>query len=69
MDWSQTKRVVLMIVFGVLCLGLIAGGIVMFVLFPDNVIIGLLFLLGASICLFLSLFNLPIKEKTPRYRN
>ena len=68
MDWSQTKRVVLMIVFGILCLGLISGGIVMFVLFPEQIIYGLLFLLGASICLFLSLFNLPIKEKTIRGR-
>ena len=68
MDWSQTKRIVLMIVFGILCLGLIAGGIVMFVLFPEQIIYGLLFLLGASICLFLSLFNLPIKEKTIRGR-
>ncbi len=66
MDWSQTKRVVLMIVFGILCLGLIAAGIVMFVLFPDNLIINLLFFLGASIFLFLSLFNLPIKEKNNR---
>ena len=64
MDWTETKRVVLMIVFGVLCLGLIAGGIVMFVVFPDNTIINLLFFLGASIFLFLSLFNMPIREKT-----
>ncbi|MBE6136165.1 MAG: hypothetical protein E7181_02735 [Erysipelotrichaceae bacterium] len=68
MDWSQTKRVVLMIVFAVLCLGLIVGGIIMFVKFPEQIIYGLLFLLGASICLFLSLFNLPIKEKTNRGR-
>ena len=66
MDWSQTKRVVLMIVFGVLCLGLVAAGIVMFVLYPENIIINLLFFLGASIFLFLSLFNLPIKEKNMR---
>lgn len=68
MDWSQTKRVVLMIVFAVLCLGLIVGGIIMFVKFPEQIIYGLLFLLGASICLFLSLFNLPIKEKANRGR-
>ena len=66
MDWSQRKRVVLMIVFGVLCLGLVAAGIVMFVLFPENTIINLLFFLAASICLFVSLFNLPIKDKNLR---
>ncbi|MBE6134163.1 MAG: hypothetical protein E7178_05800 [Erysipelotrichaceae bacterium] len=69
MDWSQRKRTVLMIVFGILCLALLATSIVMFVLFPDKVIIGLLVLLGSSIFLFLSLFNMPIKEKRPRYRN
>ena len=69
MDWSQRKRMVLMIVFGILCLALLATSIVMFVLFPDKVIIGLLVLLGSSIFLFLSLFNMPIKEKTPRYRD
>lgn len=69
MDWSQRKRTVLMIVFGILCLALLATSIVMFVLFPDKVIIGLLVLLGSSIFLFLSLFNMPIKEKKPRYRD
>lgn len=69
MDWSQRKRTVLMIVFGILCLALLATSIVMFVLFPDKVIVGLLVLLGSSIFLFLSLFNMPIKEKKPRYRD
>lgn len=69
MDWSQTKRVTLMIVFGILCIGLLVAGIVMFVLFPEQVITNLLFFLGSSIFLFLSLFNLPIKEKKQKYRD
>ena len=68
MDWSQRKRTVLMIVFGIICLALLGTSIAMFILFPDNVIIGLLVLLGSSIFLFLSLFNMPIKEKTIRGR-
>ena len=68
MDWSQRKRTVLMIVFGIICLALLGTSIAMFVLFPDKVIIGLLVLLGSSIFLFLSLFNMPIKEKTIRGR-
>ena len=66
MTYSQRKRLILMIIFGVICLGLLAAGIVMFVLFPDNLIINLLFFLGASIFLFLSLFNMPIQEKERR---
>ena len=50
MDWSQTKRVVFMIVFGILCLGLIAGGVVMFIKFPEQIVYGLLFIVAASIC-------------------
>lgn len=66
MTYSKRKRLILMIIFGVICLGLLAAGIVMFVLFPDNLIINLLFFLGASIFLFLSLFNMPIQEKERR---
>ena len=70
MDWSQKNRVILMVLFGILTLGLIAGGIVMFIQFPDSYIYGLLFLLGASICLFLSLFNMPIRVKEDKkYRD
>ena len=58
-----------MIVFAVLCLGCIAGGIVMFIVLPDKFVIDMLFFIAASIFLFLSLFNLPIKEKEIKYRD
>ena len=66
MTYSQRKRLILMIIFGVICLGLLAAGIVMFVLFPDQFITNMLFFIGASIFLFLSLFNMPIQEKERR---